>query len=368
VIWHDRYYKNNALVCITCFTSNCYEAYKIAKEFKKRGSTVIMGGPHVTYLPEEALVFCDSVVIGQAEGVWQNVMRDYENGALKSQYCAAATKEDYAKVHEELLISPPDIIKDFLETVRGCKFRCHFCTIPSLSGGSVHLQPINDVVELIKRIKPRYRNVVFIDNNIYSDPGYAKDLFVALKPLKIKWASACSIDIAKNQETLKLARDSGCEELLFGYEIFSGSQEKTQGGKFAMSQKYKEYTALVKKAGIHIKAGFIFGFDSDNLKTLFALWKFCFSIMPRYTSLSVLTPLPGSGVYQDMLAQNRIINLNWRNYTATSKLVIRHPHLNPAAVSCCFPAVQILFFLTTSSFGLMILIILIASTQWVRYQ
>ena len=324
IIWHDRYYKNDVLVCITCFTSNCYEAYTIAKEFKKRGSKVVMGGLHVTYLPNEALAFCDSVVIGQAEGVWQEVIHDYENGTLKSQYKGAAAESDYARVHEELLNSPPYIIKDFLETIRGCKFRCHFCTVPALSGGHVHLQPIDAFVELIKKVRPHYHHVTFIDNNIYSDPAYSRELFIALKPLKIKWRSECTIDIAKNEETLKLARESGCYLGLIGYEISGVSLEKDQGGKFAMAQKYIEYTRIVKKAGIRIKGQFIFGFDSDNFKTLFDLWKFCFSVMPQYTALSMLTPLPGSEVYRNMLLQDRVINLNWRSYNC-HRLIVRHP-------------------------------------------
>lgn len=353
IIWHDRYYKSNVLVCITCYTSNCYEAYKIAKEFKKRGSTVVMGGPHVTYLPDEALAFCDSVVVGAAEGVWKDVICDHENGGLQAKYQGVATDADHAKVHEALLASAPSITKDYLETIRGCKFRCHFCTIPDLSGRQLRMAPINDVVQLLKKIRPRYRHIVFIDNNIYADPSHAKELFAALKPLKIKWHSACSIDIAANPETLKQARESGCDVLFFGYEIFNGSAEENQGGKFAMTKKYIEYTRLVKKTGIAIKAGFIFGFDSDNLKTLFSLWKFCFSLMPRYTSLSVLTPLPGSGVYRDMLAQNRIISLNWRSYTGTSKLVVSHPQLNTTLLSFFFPWIQMFFLMTTSSFGLM---------------
>jgi radical SAM superfamily enzyme YgiQ (UPF0313 family) len=358
VIWHERYYKSNVLVCVTCFTSNSYEAYKIAKEFKKRGSKVVMGGPHVTYFPSEALAFCDSVVLGQVEGVWKQVLRDHENGALKAQYMAAATEADYHQVHEELLSSPPSIAKEFLETSRGCKFRCHFCTIPALSNGKVRLQSINDIIDLVKKIKPHCRDITFIDNNIYSDPGYAKELFIALKPLKIKWRSQCTIDIAKNQETLKLARESGCTDLLVGYEIFNGSQEKDQGGKFAMAQKYIEYTKIIKKAGIRINGRFIFGFDSDNFETLFQLWKFCFSIMPLSTGVSILTPLPGSGVYRDMLAQNRIINLNWRNYAAT-KLVLRHPYMDPAWMSFFFPLIQTFFFLTTSTGGFALLVILL---------
>lgn len=358
IMWQDRYYKSNTLVCITCFTSNCYEAYKIAKEFKKRGSKVVMGGPHVTYLPQEALVFCDSVVVGQAEGVWKEVVRDYENGTLKAQYRGTPTEDDYAQVHQELLNSSPEIVKDFLETTRGCKFRCHFCTIPALSDGKTHLQPISAIVELIRKVRPYYNNVTFIDNNIYSDPSYAKELFVALKPLGIKWQSQCTIDIAKNQETLKLARESGCVGFLFGYEVSGVSLEKSQGGKFAMAQKYREYTKIIKKAGIKIKGHFIYGFDSDNLKTLFQLWRFCFSVMPRFTVVSILTPYPGSGVYQDMLKENRIINLNWRNYG--NRLVTQHPQINHHVVSALFtPVIQPFFLMTTSSMGIMLSIMLL---------
>jgi hypothetical protein len=363
VIWHDRYYKDNALVCITCFTTNCYEAFKVAKEFKKRGSKVVMGGPHVTFLPSEALAFCDSVIVGQAEGVWKAVLRDYENGTLKPQYMAAATEEDYHQVHEELLKSPPNIIKDFMETNRGCKFRCHFCSVPNLSGGQIRLHSINDIVDLVKKIKPETPNIKFIDNNIYSDPGYAKELFTALKPLKIKWRSACTIDIAKNQETLKLARESGCTGFFFGYEISGVSSEKNQGGKFTMTKKYKEYTEIVKKAGIHISGAFIFGFDSDDLKSFFRLWKFCFSIMPTVSHVAMLTPLPGTGVYRDMLAQDRIINLNWRSHNFNG-LVVRHPHMNPTVMFFLFPLLRIFFLLTTSYSGFMVLLILLLPIQY----
>ena len=355
VMWYERYYKKDVLVCITCFTSNCYEAYKIAKEFKKRGAKVVMGGPHVTYLPQEALAFCDSVVIGQAEGIWGQLIRDYEKEELKPQYSGIATEANYAQVQQELLSSPPYVVKEFLETIRGCKFRCHFCTVPALSGGRVRPAPISDFVEVIKKIRPFYRDFAFIDNNIYSDPAYAKDLFAALKPLNIKWRSACSVDIAANQETLQLAKESGCSELLIGYEVSGASLEKDQGGKFAMAQKYLEYTKIIKKAGIKIKGHFIFGFDSDSLKTLFQLWRFCFSIMPRFTVVSMLTPLPGSGVYQDMLDQNRIINLNWRSY-ALKRMVVRHPHMNHAVMSFFFPLIQALFLMTTSSFGFLLLV------------
>jgi len=353
VIWHERYYKNNGLVCITSFTTNCYEAYKIAKEFKKRGAKVVMGGPHVTYLPNEALAFCDSVIIGQAEGVWRQVISDYEQGTLKSQYKGPANEEDYALVHQELLNAPPNITKDFLETTRGCKFRCHFCSVPALSGGQVRTKSINDIIDLVKKLKPHYPLIKFIDNNIYSDPGYAKELFVALKPLNIKWKSACTIDIAKNEETLKLARESGCDGLFFGYEVSGGSLEKNQGGKFAMAQKYVEYTQIIKKSGIKIAGSFIFGFDSDNLRSFFQL-----SVMPDVSHVAMLTPLPGSVLFREMLTKDRIINMNWRSHDY-NRLVVRHPNMDHRWVSFLFPALRIFFLVTTNFSGLMVLVIIL---------
>ncbi len=354
IFWRDRYYRPNKLVAITCFTSNCAEAYKIAKEFKRRGSKVIMGGPHVTYLPDEALAYCDSVVVGEAEGVWKEVIRDFEAGTLQQKYMGSAKDDYYTEVHKELLASPPYVIKDFLETTRGCKFRCHFCTIPSLSGGRTRKKPVGEIVELIQKIKHKYNSFTFIDNNIYSDPAYAKELFQALIPLKVKWRTQCTIDIAKNTETLKLAKKSGCAGFLFGYEIFGGSLEKQQGGKFAMAENYIRYTDIIKKAGIKIKAHFIFGFDTDSFLNLHKLWKFCISIWPRWTILSMLTPLPGSRLYHDMLQEKRIINLNWRNY-AMHDLVVTHPYMNGRTASFFFPFIRTFFLMTTSSGGLILL-------------
>ena len=110
-------------------------------------------------------------------------------------------------------------------------------------------------------------------------------------PLKIKWRSQSTIDIAKNTETLTLAKESGCHEFLFGYEIFGGSLEKKQGGKFAMAESFIRYSKIIRQAGINIKAHFIFGFDSDRYRNLGRFWKFCFDIAPKWTVLSMLSPL-----------------------------------------------------------------------------
>ena len=363
--WHDRYCREGKLVAITCLTSSSAEAYKIAKSFRERGSKVIMGGPHVTYLPDEALQYCDSVVIGEAEGVWRDVVRDYENGTLKEKYFAEASTEDYAMVHQELLTSPPDVVKSFLETTRGCKFQCYFCTIPSISGGRLIKKEPEEIVALLKRVKGKYKEVAFIDNNIYADPAYAKRLFTAMKPLGIKWSASSSIDIAQNDNVLRLAKESGCGSLLFGYEILEDSVEKERGGKFAMAKKYIQFTKKTKKMGIDVEARFIFGFDSDSPKTLMKMCQFVFITRPLLTIINLLTPLPGAECYSDMLKANRMTNLNWRNYNMHC-LVFKHPTINPVLLAWASPILTTFLFLTTTKFGnVLFLLLVVAVTGFV---
>jgi len=348
--WKNRYYASGKLVAMTCFTSNCIDVYRMAREFKKHGSKVIIGGPHVTYLPDEALEYCDSVVCGELESVWPKVIEDYENDALKEKYVGDPLDDCHQLVYQELLNSPPEIVKDFLETSRGCKFKCHFCTVPALSHGKLRKQKISDFIELVKKVKQKYNHVLLIDNNIYSDPAYTKELFRALKSVNIKWSSQSSIDIAKNKEILRLAKESGCRRLLIGFEISEGSFEKKQGGKLALVDYYKDYAREIRKMGIGIKAHFIFGFESDELQHLFKFWKFCFSIRPFATILSILTPFPGSRFYYDMIEQDRISNLNWRHYGGQT-LVFNHPRMNNAILSKIYPLFFLIFLLTTSKFG-----------------
>lgn len=357
-VWSERYYRGGCLVAITCYTSNSGEAYRIAKGFKSRGATVVMGGPHVSYLPEEALEYCDSVVVGEAEGVWKEVIKDYECNDLKKKYTGLPSGENHDLIYQALLNSPPEVIKEYLETSRGCKFKCHFCTIPGISGGKIRNKPVFELVELIKKIKYKYKKINFIDNNIYNDPAYAKALFKALKPLNVKWQTACTIDIARNGETLKLARESGCFGLLFGYEVSEKTQGKELGGKFSMAEKYREYTKRVQAMGIKIRANFMFGFETDNFKGLVHLWVYCLSLRPFSSGLSLVTPLPGSKFYYDMIKENRLTTLNWRNYTML-KPVFRHKTMHHKVLSAFFPFLSVAYLLTTSQTGILILLVLV---------
>lgn len=325
--WKDWYYASDKLVAITCYSSNSYLAYKIAKEFKKRGSIVIMGGSHVIYNSDEALEFCDSVVVGEVEWLWPQIIADYENGCLKPKYFGPPLDDFYSPVHKALLAMPPDIIVNCLETTRGCKYNCEFCSIPPLSGNKIRHRPIGQFIELVEKAKSHSRRLFFLDNNIFADPVYSKELFRRLIPLKIEWSSASSIDIATDSEALCLAKESGCSHLLIGYEIVAQSRQENKEAKLGFAKDYLELTKKIAGAGIKVKAHFIFGFEGDDLKYLRELAGFCFKLNAQYALISALTPFPGTRLYQSFFAQGRITNLNWRQYDC-HHLVFKHPKIN----------------------------------------
>ena len=361
VIWHDQYYSEGKFVAITSFTANIPEAYKIAKGFKAKGSTVVMGGPHVTFLADEALEYCDSVIVGEAEGVWQNVLEDYEAGQLKQKYVGEYQGNYFQDVFQKIDSMTPQSLSTYVQTGRGCKFNCDFCLIPAISGRMVRKVPLEQFIALISKIKHYQRTFQFLDDNIYVDPQYARRLFEALKPLDIQWYGLSSIDIAQKDDMLKLARESGCRFLLIGYEVSSLTSDFAKKGKFALAKDYIGLSKKVKKAGIKINAQFIYGLDSDNLRTLFDLWKSCLFIFPSITILTLLTPFPGTKVFQDRMKRDRIVSLNWRSY-AMNALVLQPSHLSVVLVNIFYPLIFIVFFLTTSSFGLFLLMVWVAIT------
>jgi len=357
VMWNDHYYAAGKLVAITCFTSNAAEAYRIAKGFRERGSKVVMGGPHVMFLPREALEFCDSVVIGEAEPVWEEILNDYEQGSLKDVYYGQADDEYYRVSHQALLTLPPKLVSKYIETGRGCKFHCDFCVIPALCGGKIRHKPVAEVLELLRIAGKEARSFSFVDNNLYSVPKYAKELFRAIKPLKMKWSASCSIDIARDDEALALAKEAGCNMILVGYEIFSGSDEKKKAGKFSMADDYLALTRKIKKAGIKIKAHFILGLGGFSFRNVRRLWTFCFSLFPTLTIITILTPLPGSKFFHDIIQEGRLINLNWSRYNM-AHLVFKQGNIPPGLFDIIYPLCYSTF-LATSLYGIFLLAVLI---------
>lgn len=308
------------LVGITVMTTQSSRAYKIAKDFRDKGVKVVMGGYHVSILPNEALEHCDAVCIGEGEKVWQQMLIDVENDCLKSKYMADKLI-DLSEVpwpKRTLTSKRKAGMKNFIQTSRGCPYQCSFCSIIKFFGHTYRFRPVEDVVAEIRSLKDskvlKWNFVYFSDDNICGDPEYAKALFKALIPLKIKWGSQCSITIANDEELLELAKKSGCISLAIGLESISEESLVHANKKMGNKEAYERAIKKIHSYKIAIFGLFIFGFDSDHKDVFDVTLKFVEDNYLEYAMFSILTPIPGTSYYDEFEASGRLLHKKWADY------------------------------------------------------
>jgi radical SAM superfamily enzyme YgiQ (UPF0313 family) len=301
------------LVGISCMTSNAPRAYYLSKEFRKRGKKVVLGGVHPTLLSEEALQHCDTVVIGECETVWEQLLKDFQSGNMKRTYHESAPSLDkYIPLHyrEALKRRPLGVIP--IMTTRGCPYHCEFCCVSDLYGKKIRHVPISNIVRDLTENK--HKMYIFLDDNIIGDKVYAKELFKAIKPFKIKWVGQSSISFVHDTELMRLAADSGCIGLFFGVESVSETQLQRMSKSIKQVKDIEEAIRKIKAFGIHFHASLVFGFDSDT-KAIFAeTLEFLNRNKIGSASLNILTPYPGTKVYEQFKTEGRLLTPNWKYY------------------------------------------------------
>ena len=302
------------LVAISCLTANAPRAYELCKEFKERGKTVVLGGVHPTILPDEALQHATSIVIGEAEGVWETLLEDFQNNNLKRQYhnptpdLGKYVPKDFTNIIKKRLFKLIPIM-----TTRGCPYNCDFCCVTNLFGKKIRHIPIENVVRDIK--ESGAKNFIFLDDNIIGNPKYAKELFRAIKPLKIKWVGQASVSLlVGDDELIQLAADSGCINLFFGLESVSEEQLKSMRKSIKEIKHLEIALKKIKKMGILIHASMVFGFDNDTKEVFDDTVRFLIKNKVSTVSFNVLTPYPGTKTYEDLKKENRLTTTDWRYY------------------------------------------------------
>lgn len=301
------------LVGISCMTSNATRAYHLADEFRKRGRKVVMGGIHPTILPDEALQHCDAVVLGEAEAVWEKLLLDAEKGALEKRY-----KDQAPEITRYIpMTTRQSSKKRFLgviptETTRGCPYKCDFCAVTDFYGSKLRHHPIENVVRDLK--ESRAKVVTFLDDNIVGDPRYSKELFQAIKPLKIKWGGQGSISFSRDPDLLKLARESGCIAFYCGLETVTPSTMKKFSKSMKDLQGLEEGIKRIKDHGIHFHASLIFGFDEDGKEVFPEAIDFLYRNKISTATFHLLTPFPGTRLHENLKAQGRILTTDWKYY------------------------------------------------------
>jgi radical SAM superfamily enzyme YgiQ (UPF0313 family) len=315
------------LVGISCMTSNSPRAYYLAQEFKKRGKSVILGGVHPSILPEEALQHADSVVVGEAEGVWEQLLEDFQNGKLQRKYYNPKPQLDryipkkYGKPNQKKLFHVIPVM-----TTRGCPYNCEFCCVGHLFGKQIRHVPIPNIV---RDIEDSHGKVfIFLDDNLIARPKYAKQLFRAIKPLNIKWGGQASVSFVHDIELMQLAAQSGCVALFFGVESVSEAQLKTMRKSIKEIGKIEQAIKKVKDLGIGFHASMIFGFDNDTRAVFSDTLEFLLRNKVSSASLNILTPYPGTKIYEQFKSEGRLLTTNWKHYDH-STVTFRPKNMSP---------------------------------------
>lgn len=317
-------FKQVDLVGLTSFTSNANRAYEIAKIYRERGVTTVLGGIHASMIPEDAEPFVDTIVIGEAEGVWHNVIADFETGVLKKRYQAELPMEYISPKPRRDLIKP-DYIYASVQTTRGCPMDCDFCSVSIFNGKKYRLRPVDDILEELESI--RNRRIFFVDDNIVghsrATKQHAKDLFRGMidRRLSKEWFSQAGMNIADDKELVKLAAKSGCRMLLLGIETEKEEDledmHKSLNLKIGV-QKYRHIFRVLHQQGISILGAFIFGLESDTVADLYKRFDYIARSEVDAIQATILTPYPGTRVYEKMVQQNRLIKNSfpedWNHY------------------------------------------------------
>ncbi|MGM0639160.1 MAG: B12-binding domain-containing radical SAM protein, partial [Pseudomonadota bacterium] len=257
------------LVAISVETYTARRAYQIASEYRRRGVPVVMGGFHATLCPDEVSRYCESIVIGEAERTFPEVIDDYRHGRPQKVYRGEGRPALTVTPDRSIFAGKRYLGIRLVEFARGCRFKCDFCAITAFFGASQSHRPIDRVLEELRQVRRRGQMVFFIDDNLVSNLKAAKDLMRALIPLKLRWVSQASINVAFDEEALGLMRRSGCQGVLVGFESLNPAGLAEMNKRFnLMHGGPVEALANFRRHGIRIYGTFIFGYDADTAETI----------------------------------------------------------------------------------------------------
>jgi len=312
------------IVGITFLAFSAYRAYEIATAFRKKGVHVVLGGIHASMAPDEAQPYADTLFIGEVEDTWPEFIEDFKNGAPRKTYRTRERPDLQKRV-----IPRWDLIRNryyytyHVQTTRGCPFDCDFCCVREYLGRP-RSKPIENVLAEIQAVRRYARTggverIVFADDNIFSNREYAKELFKALIPLRIQWSSQCSLNIAKDDEVLDLARESGCQSLLIGFESLSKeSLQSVNKEKLNKVQEFEEIIDKIHSRKINVAFMIVLGLDGDDETVFEKAAAFLKKKSVAYPVFNVLTPAVGTRLYSRLEQEGRLLHQRWVEYNGTT--------------------------------------------------
>lgn len=308
--------ENCDLVAITAMTPLVPRGYEIADEYRRKGVQVIMGGIHPTWLPNEAIAHCDAVVIGEADEIWPEMVRDATRGELKRFY-RQQRRTDLSRLpvpRRDLLNSKGYFFENTIQTTRGCPFDCEFCSVTAIYGGTYRTRPLEEVEREISSLRRAAAYIFFVDDNVVGDIRYARKLFTMLSQYHLRWVSQSPITIAQNEELIRLMARAGCHGMFIGFESLSPKNLALMGKKTNKVERYEAGIKRLHDHGIGVHASFVFGYDYDDPSVFEGFLSFAHRTKIDGAFLPILTPFPGTRIHQRLKKEGRIITEDWSKY------------------------------------------------------
>ncbi len=322
------YHEKFDLVAITVNTPNAAHCYAISERFRESGAHVVLGGPHVTLLPEEAMAHCEYVIIGEAEETWPRFLEKFYNGKALPKY-----KSDKPPTLKGLPLPKRSLIKNRIFTKgaviasRGCPYCCSYCNLKQIYHPKFRCRPVQEVITDIGNISSRY--FVFWDDNFFGNHQYALSLMKELKKLGKKWAAQVTLKDCNDVELLKMARDSGCIYLFLGLESFSAESLSLVNKEINKIEDYQRIIGLIHQHQISVQAGIIFGFDTDDKSVFEKTLRWCEELGIDGATVSLLTPLPGTPIYEELKRTGRLLYDDWSHYNGKTSVAFKPNHMTP---------------------------------------
>jgi len=316
------------LIGISTMGHGVIRSIDIAKAFREKGKKVVLGGYMASIMAEEATKYCDSVVVGDAELVWKELIKDFEKGKLKKIYEKNLEKGVFSTPVPRFDLIVKKNIGDFLpvQAGRGCPNTCSFCSVACLYEGRYIKKPLEEVVRDIKQVKDLgYKKFLLLDDNIFSDREYLGKLLKQIKNLDMEWMSQCDIRIGKENELLKTLSDSGCTTLSFGLESISRESLIGMNKSWANPLKYPELIKNIQSHGIDVSTEMVVGGEGDTLESIKMTKNFIEDNKISVPRFYILTPIPGTKFFKDMVSKGRLIKDNIYSFDGTEAV---HQPLN----------------------------------------
>lgn len=312
------------LAAISSMTQFVPRAYQIAHEFRARGVTTILGGPHATLCPEEAMQHVDSVVAGEAEEMWEGILEDFRAGRLKRIYRAErfVSPEMFRPPDDRILPYRPFGI-DSVQATRGCPHHCKFCSVTTLYGHQLRKRPIENVLNQVKDVHDKGMNIFFTDDNIIGDREYAKELFRGLIDLQEKtrksllWGGQSTLLLAFDPELLQLASQSGCRSLYIGFETLSREALAQANKRHNSPERYKEAIEILHRRSIRVQASIMLGLPGEDKASAEEMFRLLLESNVTLVYYYILTPPPGTILRKELDQEGRLLNKErWDLYDA----------------------------------------------------